>query len=452
MNSKSSNMDMLSGPLLKKIIVFSLPIAASSMLQQLFNSADVAVVGRFSGNLSLAAVGSNTPIINLIINIFIGLSLGANVLISTLIGKGHKNDIKDAVHTVMALSLIVGFSLIFIGIATSGKLLELVHTPSDVMPLASLYLKIFFIGMPFFMFGNFGAAVLRSHGDTKRPLYALIISGIANVILNLLFVIKLNMDVAGVALATLIANFITAVYTFHFMRHEPEEFRIEVKKLCIRKSHLLKVIKIGLPAGLQGFFFSLSNICIQGALNSYGKDAMAGSAAALNYEFYTYFIINGFNQACVTFTSQNFGAGNLSRCRKVFLISTACSFAASIAACESFVIFRSLFIGFYTKDPDAFLFAAKRIVCIESFGFLPSSYEIMCAYMRGLGYSILPALIVLFGSCAFRIIWIYTFYAINPTFEGLMYLYPISWALTAVFAIISLAVIEKKMKKSRLSI
>ena len=447
MNTKTENsgVDMLNGPLLKKILLFALPLAASSVLQQFFNSADVAVVGHFAGSEALAAVGSNTPIINLLINIFVGMSVGANVVIGMFLGQKKEEQVSRAVHTVMLLSVVTGIALIFIGWFLTAPLLELIKTPENVIGLASVYLRIYFMGMPFFMFYNFGAAVLRSRGDTNRPLLCLIVSGVVNVLLNLFFVIVLGMGVAGVGIATLIANAVSASMIACFLLGERSSLRLYTSKLSFNVPILLRVIKIGVPAGIQGMIFSFSNVCIQSAINSFGPDAMAGSAAAQNFEFFSYFVINSFNQAAVTFISQNFGAGKMDRCSKVYRLCMISSFVMTGIMSSSFVLGRNIFLRFYTSDERVLVYGAMRLVFIESFGAIPCSYEISASALRGMGYSMLPAVLTMIGSCLLRIVWLLTVFKIFPDFRVLMAVYPFSWSVTGVMLIAAYIIIRKKL-------
>ncbi|WP_443739919.1 MATE family efflux transporter [Treponema sp.] len=447
MNTKTENsgVDMLNGPLLKKILLFALPLAASSVLQQFFNSADVAVVGHFAGSEALAAVGSNTPIINLLINIFVGMSVGANVVIGMFLGQKKEEQVSRAVHTVMLLSVVTGIILIFIGWFLTAPLLELIKTPENVIGLASVYLRIYFMGMPFFMFYNFGAAVLRSRGDTNRPLLCLIVSGVVNVLLNLFFVIVLGMGVAGVGIATLIANAVSASMIACFLLGERSSLRLYPSKLSFNVPILLRVIKIGVPAGIQGMIFSFSNVCIQSAINSFGPDAMAGSAAAQNFEFFSYFVINSFNQAAVTFISQNFGAGKMDRCSKVYRLCMISSFVMTGIMSSSFVLGRNIFLRFYTSDESVLVYGAMRLVFIESFGAIPCSYEISASALRGMGYSMLPAVLTMIGSCLLRIVWLLTVFKIFPDFRVLMAVYPFSWLITGIMLITAYIIIRKKL-------
>ena len=443
----SNQMDMLNGSIFDKILLFALPLAISSILQQLFNSVDVAVVGRFASSEALAAVGSNSSVISLLINLFVGISVGANVVIANYIGQGKTEKIQDAVHTVMIVSLISGVFLLVLGLMIARPILEIMGTPENVIDLAVLYLHIYFLGMPFLMIYNFGAAVLRSKGDTKRPLYCLIISGVINACLNLLFVIVFKLSVAGVAIATVIADGVSAVLIIYFLMNEEETIRLRLNKLKIKKSELIKVIKIGVPAGLQGVVFSVSNVCIQTAINSFGSDAVAGSATGLNFEDFTYFTISAFVQAAVTFTSQNYGARNFKRCKKIFVYSMISSVVICGLMSAIFVVLRDFFAEIYTTDKAVLEYASIRMVHVLLFECLASSYEIGGAALRGLGYSMTPAVLTVLGSCVFRLIWIYTVFNKFRSFEMLMNVYPVSWVITGIAVLIAYAIVRKKLFK-----
>ena len=443
----SNQMDMLNGSIFDKILLFALPLAISSILQQLFNSVDVAVVGRFASSEALAAVGSNSSVISLLINLFVGISVGANVVIANYIGQGKTEKIQDAVHTVMIISLISGVFLLVLGLMIARPILEIMGTPENVIDLAVLYLHIYFLGMPFLMIYNFGAAVLRSKGDTKRPLYCLIISGVINACLNLLFVIVFKLSVAGVAIATVIADGVSAVLIIYFLMNEEETIRLRLNKLKIKKSELIKVIKIGVPAGLQGVVFSVSNVCIQTAINSFGSDAVAGSATGLNFENFTYFTISAFVQAAVTFTSQNYGARNFKRCKKIFVYSMISSVVICGLMSAIFVVGRDFFAEIYTTDKAVLEYASIRMVHVLLFECLASSYEIGGAALRGLGYSMTPAVLTVLGSCVFRLIWIYTVFNKFRSFEMLMNVYPVSWIITGIAVLIAYAIVRKKLFK-----
>ena len=335
--AKSNEIDMLHGPLLMKILVFSLPLAASSVLQQLFNSIDVAVVGHFASSQALAAVGSNGPVISLLINLFLGVSMGANVIISNHIGQNDEEGILKAVSTAFTTAIVSGLILMCLGVAAAKPILTIMGTPDDVLTLAATYLRIYFLGIPFFLIFNFGAAILRSMGDTKRPLYILVIAGIVNTVLNLFFVIVLKMSVAGVAVATGIANLVSALLIIRLLCKEKAPFRLHLNKIGVVWSELKRMLMIGIPAGLQGMVFSFSNVLLQTAINEYGSDAIAGSAAALNFEYYCYFVIAAFNGAAISFIGQNYGAGNKERVKRIYWICLTLSVVCFGALNELFV-------------------------------------------------------------------------------------------------------------------
>lgn len=437
-------MDMLNGPLVSKIILFALPLAASSILQQLFNAADVAVVGRFAGNQALAAVGGNSSVINLLVNLFVGFSVGANVVIARYIGEGKSEKIQKTVHTVIAMALICGIILAVLGNGVARPLLKLMNTPAEVLPLATVYLKIYFGGMPFFMLYNFGSAILRSIGDTKKPLYCLIVSGVINVGLNLLLVIVFQLSVVGVAIATVTANGVSAGMILLFLAKSREAIRLDLKKLTLCKEEMIKIVKIGAPAGLQGMVFSFSNVCIQSAINGFGTDAIAGSAAALNYEFFTYFVTSAFTQAAVTFTSQNYGARKYERCKKVWRVSVLAGLCGTGLLSIIFVLGRIFFLGIFAADAAAVSFGAVRMLHIQIFSFMPPLYEVTGGTLRGMGYSMTPAILTMFGSCAVRVIWIYTVFAWKPTLAVLFWVYPFSWVVTIIMVVGAYFLIARK--------
>lgn len=438
-------MDMLKGSLADKIFLLALPLALSSILQQLFNAVDVAVVGRFASSQAQAAVGSNGAVINLLLNLFIGISVGANVVIANYIGRGEERRIKTAVHTAMLVAGISGIFLLFLGILVARPILTLMNTPEDVIEYAVLYLRIYFLGMPFIMIYNFGAAILRSMGDTRRPLYCLILSGVVNAGLNLVLVIVFHLDVAGVAIATVTANVINAGLVLYFLLHEQEPFRLEVKKLAARKTELLYMLRIGIPAGLQSMVFSFANVCIQSALNGYGSDAVAGSAVALNFEYFSYFVVSAFNQATVTFTSQNYGAGQYDRCKKVYRIAMGMSVLASGVLSLSFLFGRNFFISLFTDTPAVAEYAAKRMVRLMTVYFVLNSYEISGSALRGFGYSMTPAIITVFGTCVLRLVWVFTVCRQYTGFEMLLNVYPISWVVTGIAMVAAYLVIQRKV-------
>ena len=425
-----NSIDMLSGSLLDKILLFALPFAASSVLQQVFNSADVAVVGRFSGSEALAAVGMNGPIINLIINVFVGLSVGSNVVCATLIGQGRADKIRDATQTVFCLALSCGVFLAVAGPLLALPILRLIGTPENVRPLASRYLAIYFLGMPAIMAYNFCSSLLRAKGDSRRPLYSLTFSGVLNVALNLLFVAGFKLSVTGVAIATVISNFAAAALVVFFLVTEDEPYKLSVKGLHIEGRLLLRICRIGIPAGAQGMMFSLSNVCIQGAVNTFGSDAIAGAAAAVNFQYFSFFVVSAFSQAATTFTSQNYGAALHSRCKRIWALCMSCSALASFLMCQTFVIFGEHFLHIYTTEAEAISFALIQMSYVVRWHFLINSYEITAGSLRGMGYSVLPSLVTLAGSCLFRIVWLATVFRLVATYECVMLVYPASWLVT----------------------
>lgn len=447
--TKRKQMDMINGPLLKKLLLFALPLAFSGILQQLFNSADVAVIGWFEDSNAQAAVNSNGPLINLLINLFTGLSVGVTVVISEHIGRDEKEDIHSMVFTASILAIASGLLLLAVGIAIARPVLKAMDVPEQVLPLAAKYLQVYFLGMPFLMIYNFGSAILRSVGDTRRPLYALIVAGVLNIGLNLLFVAVFKMSVVGVAIATVVADGVSALCVVCFIMKN-EILRIRFKKSKIRAKYLKRIFSIGLPAGLQGIVFSLSNVCIQTAINGFGDKAMAGSGDALYFEYYVYYFVSAFAQAAVTFISQNFAAGNYARCRKIFRLNMLASLAITTVLSLTFALGGKLFIRIYTSDGEVIKFALIRMICVLSGEMLPCTYEIAGGALRGIGHSLLPALITVVGSCVLRIVWVYSIFKLYPdNFYVLMIIYPISWVATGAAMLLSYFVISKREFKEK---
>lgn len=430
MGHKDTSIDMLNGPLAKKLIMFALPIFASSSLQQLFNSADVAVAGRFAMDGALAAVGSNGVLVGLFVNLFVGLSVGANVVISQFIGQGNTKDVKSVVHTSMLFSFLCGIFSAIAGILLSRPLLELIDTPADVLDRAVTYLRIYCIGMPFIIPYNYGAAILRSIGDTKRPMFCLIGSGILNVCLNLLLVIVFKLDVAGVAIATVVSNMFSSVVVIIILCREKSIIRLDLKRLKIEGSSLKRILRIGAPAALQSAVFSLSNICLQSAINGFGSDAVGGMTAALNFEMFGYFVVGAFNQSAVTFIGQNYGACKYDRCKKVLRLCLLESVIGVVALCGIFMAGSSFLVKIYTVKPLEIEFAMVRILYILPFLPIVASYEITGSALRGMGRSAVPAGITVIGVVAFRLLWVYLIFPRFGSFFSLLIVYPISWAIT----------------------
>lgn len=441
----TSKVDMLNGPLFMKILIFALPLAASSLLQQLFNSVDVAIVGHFASSKALAAVGSNAPVISLLINLFVGISMGANVVISNHIGQHDNASIQRAVSTVALVSVISGLLLMCIGLGVSRPILELMDTPTDVIDMAVLYLRIYFVGIPFFLIFNFGAAVLRSMGDTRRPLYILVAAGIINTLLNLIFVICFGMGVEGVAIATAIANVVSAACIVWLLRREPGPLQLNFKHLRIYRKELKRMLQIGVPAGLQGMVFSVSNVVVQSAINGYGSAAIAGSAAAVNFEYYCYYIIVACNGAAISFIGQNYGARKYDRVRRIYRICLLMGLVGCFAANALFTWQHDLFLGCFSTDPEVLRYGTIRMEGVLLFQFIACSYEVTGSALRGMGESMLPTLMTVFGTCVLRMVWVFAIVPHYTGFAQLLQVYPLSWVLTGIMVVIAYKVRMRRL-------
>ena len=444
---KSYEMDMCSGPILKKILIFSIPLMLSGVLQLLFNAADVIVVGRFAGSQSLAAVGSTTALINLLINIFIGLSVGANVVVARAYGGKRERDVSESVHTAIALSLVSGVLLIIMGLAFSRLLLEMMGTPDDVLDKAALYMRIYFAGMPVVMLYNFGSAILRAVGDTRRPLYYLSAAGVVNVLLNLFFVIYLHMDVAGVALATVISQVISAFLVLRALGQSEGGLKLELKKIKIHKNKMFQIFKIGLPAGMQGAIFSISNVLIQSSVNSFGSVAMAGNAASANIEGFVYNAMNAVYQTNLSFTSQNMGGKKYTRITKIMFTCLGTVTAVGMLLGFGAYAFGGELLRIYSTDPEVIQFGMLRMSIIATTYFACGWMDTMVGSLRGLGYSVLPMIVSLTGACGLRILWIFTIFSQHRTLASLYISYPVSWVITAGAHLICYFIITRKMPK-----
>lgn len=443
--SKSYEIDMCHGPLAGKILRFSLPLMLSSMLQLIFNAADVIVVGRFSGSEALAAVGSTGPLINLMINLFIGLSVGANVVVARALGANHPTDVSKAVHTSLLLSAAGGILLAVIGIPLAKPALELMGSPDNVIDLSTLYLRIYFIGIPATLIYNFGSSILRAAGDTKRPLYYLVTAGIINVILNLFFVIFCKMSVDGVATATVISQVVSAVLIVKCLLKDETALRLIPKQLKIHKQKLLQIVRIGLPAGIQGMVFSLSNIVLQSAINSFGSDTMAGSAAAANVEGFVYVAMNSLYQASLTFTGQNIGAGQYGRIKRIYVTCALFSASIGIILSSLVLLFRYQLLGIYSSSPQVIAEGITRFkfVCVPYF--LCGLMDVTVGSLRGIGYSILPMIVSLIGACGLRLLWVATIFRMHPSTNVLFMSYPITWFVTFAAHLICFSLALRKL-------
>ena len=445
--TKSYEMDMCSGPIFTKIVVFAIPLILSGILQLLFNAADIIVVGRFAGSESLAAVGSTSALINLLVNVFIGLSVGANVLVARYYGAGQLRDLEETVHTAMVMAGAGGLILIAVGVTLADPLLELMGTPHDVLPLAALYMKIFFVGMPANLIYNFGSAVLRAVGDTKRPLYFLLLAGIVNVILNLFFVIALSMGVAGVALATVISQCISAFLVVRCLIKSDAGYRLVLKRLRIVKNKMYSIVRIGLPAGLQGAIFSISNVLIQSSVNSFGSVAMAGNTAAQNIEGFVYTSMNAVYQTALSFTSQNFGAKQYVRMKKILIYCLLLTTMVGLVMGNGAVFLGNQLLGIYSSDSQVIQYGLNRLRIIGTTYFVCGIMDCMVGGLRGMGYSVMPMMVSLTGACAFRVVWIYTIFAMNRTLPTLYISYPVSWGITFAAHMVCYVLVLKKVKK-----
>ncbi|WP_418951544.1 MATE family efflux transporter [Ruminococcus sp.] len=440
---KKQKLDMLNGSIWNKLPVFALPIAATGILEQLFNASDIAIVGNFAQTdktAAVAAVGANSPIIGLILNLFIGIALGANVVIANAIGRDDKQTVQKAVHTSMVVSVIGGVLVAIIGEIIAEPLLMVLNVPDDVLELALLYLRIYFLGMPVILLYNFEAAIFRSIGETKMPLIALTLSGILNVLLNLFFVIVLKMSVNGVATATVLANVVSAGILYIKLVKSDKYIKVEFKKLRIDGKVFAKIMQIGLPAGIQSAVFAVANIVIQGAINSLGTVVIAASSAAFNIEIIAYNVMNSFSQACTTFVGQNFGANKIDRCKKTLFLCLIEDAIASGTAILIVLITGKFLLSIFNNNSEVIEIGYTRLVIIFIAYIFSMLYEVMSGYLRGFGFSLVPAILTTVGVCVLRIIWINTVFPANRTFVTIMTAYPVSLATTALLIFIALII------------
>lgn len=444
---KNYEMDMCSGSILKKMLMFAIPLMCSSILQLLFNAADIIVVGRFAGDNSLAAVGSNTALINLLTNLFVGLSIGANVIAARHYGANQTDELGKTVHTSILLSLYSGVVLTIAGVVFARQLLILMQTPTNILDLASVYLRIYFIGMPATMIYNFGSALLRAVGDTKRPLYYLLCAGVVNVILNLVFVIIFKMDVAGVALATVISECISAVLVVRCLMHEEGGIRLVVSKLKFDTKKFLDILRVGLPAGFQGVVFALSNVVIQSSVNLFGETVVAGNSAAANIEGFIYFAMNSFYQATISFTSQNFGAKKYGRIKRIAVTGECCVVATGVLLGIAALFFGRQLLGIYSQSPEVIDAGMNRMRVIASTYALCGMMDVMVGALRGIGYSVIPMIVSLVGACGLRLVWIATVFQIERFHNvfTIYFSYPVTWIITFTAHVICYAIVSRKV-------
>ncbi|MBE6353213.1 MATE family efflux transporter [Treponema sp.] len=428
----SKKIEMLSGSITDKILLFALPLALTGILQQLFNAADVMIVGRYSSKFAMAAVGSNTPVIGLLINLFVGISLGVNVIIARYIGQKDPDKINKATGTAVIISVSGGIFLAILGQIIARPILSLMSVPENVLPMATSYFRIYMMGMPAILLYNFESAIFRSYGDTKTPLFCLIIAGILNVFLNLFFTICLKRNADGVAIATVLSNLVSSLIMFFILLNNKTGIRIEKKCLKINGLILREILKIGVPAGIQSMLFSFSNIIIQSSINSLGADIMAASAAAFNIEIFAYFVVNSFGQAASTFIGQNHGAGQTERCKKVTRRALLLDAGFTVIISFILIVFARKILFFFNEDPDVISYGRTRILFITWFQLVNVLIEVFSGTLRGYGQSFAPAVISFFGVCGVRITWVYTVFKSHKDFYTLLTCYPISWCVTAV--------------------
>lgn len=443
---KNYEIDMCNGPITGKMLRFALPLMLSSMLQLLFNAADIITVGKFGSEHSLAAVGSNTALINLLTNLFIGLSIGANVLVARFYGAKNGEELNETVHTAMLLSLISGLILTVTGVIFARYFLIWMKTPAEILDLATTYLKIYFLGMPAMMIYNFGSAILRAIGDTKRPLYFLAAAGVINIILNILLVVVFRLDVKGVGIATVISQTVSAILIIRCLAKSNGDIKLELKKLRLSRGKIGAILRIGLPAGLQGSIFSLSNVVIQSSVNIFGPVVVKGNSAAQNLEGFVYFSMNAFHHATLSFTSQNMGAKKYDRLGKILKngLCLAILFGAGFGG--TVILFGRNLLSIYTNDGAAISAGMTRLYIITGTYTLCGIMDVMVGAIRGIGYTVLPTIVSLIGACALRLVWLATVFRI-PKFHTIntVYLsYPITWLVTIIAHVICYIIIIKK--------
>jgi len=447
---RNKDMDMCNGPLFGKIVIFALPIMAMNILQLLFNAADMVVVGRFSGSRALAAVGATGALINLLINLFMGLSVGTAVIVAQDIGADKPDEVSKSVHTSIAISIINGLLVMVVGLTFCKPLLELLGTPADIIDLSVLYMKIYFVGIPAAMIYNFAAAILRAAGDSRHPMYYLVITGVVNVILNMFFIIALKMSVDGVAWATVISQYLSALLIMICLYRTHGAINFVPKLLGIDGRKLKSIIKIGLPAGIQGVLFSISNVLIQSALNSFGSTVIAANSASGNVEGFVGTTMNAYYNAALTFTGQNMGAKKYERIDTIAKICTALVFATWIVLGGMTILFGRAFLSFYTSDPEVIELGMIRMKLLMTTYFTCGIMNVYPGLTRGMGYSILPMLCTLFGACIMRIVWLATVFSWYPTISILYLCYPVTWGLAGIGQFISFFYARHQIRKKAL--
>lgn len=455
MSQKKYEIDMCNGPLLSKILAYSVPLIASGILQLLFNAADMVVAGRFAGSVALGAVGATSSLINLLINVFIGMSVGSNVLVAHFFGANRGKELGQTVHTSIALSLISGVVLGIAGFLLASPLLSLMGTPDDILPHAVIYMQIYFIGVPGMLLYNFGSAILRAVGDTKRPLYYLMSAGVINVIFNLFFVVVMQIGVAGVALATIISQFISAALVIRCLIKEEGDYHLDIRAIRLYPDKVMRILRVGLPAGFQGAVFSISNVLIQSSVNSFGSIAVAGNTAAQNLEGFVYNAMNSFHQTALSFTSQNMGAQKMDRVKKIMWICVGCVTVTGMVMGFTGLYFANDLLSIYSTDSQVIAYGYQRLLIIFASYFLCGVMDVMVGSIRGMGYSIMPMIVSLLGACGLRVVWIFTVFTFYRTPQVLCISYPVTWTVTFLVHFVCFTIgyrekskIGKKMSES----
>ncbi len=439
--------DMCNGTIIDKLISFSLPLMLSGILQLLFNAVDIIVVGRFSGSESLAAVGSTTALINVFINLFIGISQGTNVLAARYYAAGKKKEMSDTVHTSITVAIISGIVMGFVGFFFARFSLELMDTPDNVIDKATLYMQIYFLGMPFFMLYNYGAAILRAIGDTKRPLYFLVVSGLTNAVLNMFLVIAFHLDVAGVAIATVISQMISCVMVLLCLYRTEGIYQLRFRKLGINRRVLRQILQVGVPAGIQSMVINFSNVLLQSSVNSFGATAMAGYTAANNLLGFLYVSVNAVTQACMSFTSQNFGVGKWKRMDRVLIDCILLSASVALVLGFGFYFFGPEILQIYTADSEVISCGMDILVITTTTYFLCGIMDLFPGALRGMGYSAVPMLLSIIGTVGIRIIWIFMVFPYHRSLTVLFVSYPFSWLVTIIMQVICFWLVRRHLHR-----
>lgn len=450
MNTKTSKyeIDMCNGSILDKLVSFSIPLMLSGILQLLFNAVDIIVVGQFTGNEALAAVGSTTALINVFVNLFIGISLGASVLAARFYATGQEKEMSETVHTSITLALISGIAMGIIGVIAAKGALELMDTPDNVLNLSTLYMRIYFMGMPFFMLYNYGAAILRAVGDTKRPLLFLIISGATNVVLNLLLVIQFHLGVAGVAIATVISQCISCILVLRCLYLSDGSYQLRFNKLGMKTRYVKQIFQIGIPAGIQSTIINFSNVLLQSSVNSFGSVAMAGYTAANNILGFLYVSVNSITQACMSFTSQNYGVRKFKRMDKVLLECLGLTVIVALVLGGESYLFGAELMHIYTKSTKVIECGVDIMLYTTVTYFLCGIMDLLPGALRGMGHSTVPMILSVIGTVGTRIVWIYVIFPCHRSLDFLFISYPVSWLLTIVMQVICFYFVRKKVHNS----